>query len=759
MTASLPGTGGGDGRSEELALSITGMTCSSCSTRVQRRLRKAPGVLDANVNHATGVASVQVAPGTSRAELEQLVRDLGFGIVEVVDEGADAAADHGLDLGAPFRLAAGAIASVVLMTIMFLHAFGDPIGTAAGAAGAGHAAHGGGSAAFGDRAPTSSELGQALMALLAIAYTGGPFLRGALRTARARAANMDSLVAVGATAAFAYSALVLTVGGEHLYFETAAMIVTLVALGRMLEGRARGRAGAALRALLDRVPATATLVEAEVEREVALESVEVDQVVLVRPGDTIPVDGEVVEGIASIDESMLTGESMPVDRTVGEQVQGGTILTSGLLYVRATRPGGDSAISRMARMVADAQAAKSGVQRYADAVAGWFVPAVFAVAIATMVAWGVVTGAWGAGVIAAIGVLVVACPCALGLATPAAIVVGTGRGAELGVVVKGGPALERACSVDTVVFDKTGTLTTGELEVVEVAAGSEDAGRTRELLELVSAAEHVSEHPVARAIRRHAGTVGMRLRPATGTAQVGAGVTATVDGHAVVVGRAGLLTAHGIEIEPGLRARAREMQVRGLTVAYASIDETHQLVLGLRDQLREGAADAVRELAERDLDVVLLSGDEPVVAEAFGAKLGIPTVIGGVRPEGKLAQVRALQEEGRVVAMVGDGLNDGPALAAADLAVSVDSATDLAIEASDVVLTRGDLAGLPAAFALSAATMRTIRSNMLWAVGYNVVTLPLAALGVLPPAVAAGTMAASSLIVVGNSLRLRRFRR
>jgi Cu+-exporting ATPase len=459
----------------------------------------------------------------------------------------------------------------------------------------------------------------------------------------------------------------------------------------------------------------------------------------VRQGGTIPVDGDVVDGIASVDESMLTGESMPVDRTLGSAVHGGTVVSSGVLHVRAERAGRDSSIGRIARMVADAQQSKAKVQRYADAVAGRFVPAVFVIALVTLLTWGVTTGSWGTGFVAAIGVLVVACPCALGLATPAAIVVGTGRGAELGVIVKGGPALERACAVTTVVLDKTGTLTTGELQLDEIHAtcGIDDS-QLRELLELVARAEHLSEHPVARAIRAHAGIAqhGRSLTP-TGEAPVGAGVTATVDGHDVVVGRAGLLHAHGIEIDPRLVAHAREMQQRGLTVAHAAIDRTEQLVLGLRDELRPGAIDAVTQLRERGLDVLLLSGDEPIVAQAFGRAVGIEHVIGGVRPEGKLAEITRLQSAGEIVAMVGDGLNDGPALAAADLPISIDSATDMAIEASDVVLTRGDLCGLPASFALSTATMRTIRANMFWAVGYNVVTLPLAA--------------------TGNSLRLRRF--
>ncbi|MCB0877895.1 MAG: cation-translocating P-type ATPase, partial [Thermoleophilia bacterium] len=664
-----------------VTLSITGMTCTSCSTRVQRRLKRSPGVLDAAVNHATGVARIEVEPGTDQDTLAQIVRALGFGVEDPLAAAA-AGSDDGVDPAAPYRFAAGAIGSAALMTLMVMHVLSDPIG---GAASGGAHVHG--APPNGTWVPTFSEAGQALIALMAILYTGWPFLRGAWKNLRVRAANMDTLVTVGAIAAFVYSIAVLAAdSGDHLYFETSAMIMTLVTGGRMLEARARGRAGQALHMLLDRVPATASVLDVDGERVVPLDAVTPGDVVVVRQGGTIPVDGEVVDGFASVDESMLTGESMPVDAATGRQVSGGTVVASGMVHVLAVRPGRDSAIARIARMVADAQQAKAGVQRYADMVAGWFVPTVFGIAVLTMLGWGLATGAWSGGVLAAIGVLVVACPCALGLATPAAIVVGTGRGAELGMVVKGGPALERACRVDTVVIDKTGTLTTGELEVAEIGSNVADPQRVDELLVLVAAAEHLSEHPVARAIERCAGERGLRRAEASvvakTAAQVGAGVAATVEGREVVVGRAGMLQARGIVLDPRLVARARELHARGLTAAFAAIDGDDQLVLGLRDELRPGAGEAVAALRERGLDVILLSGDEPAVAEAFGAAVGIERVIGGVRPEGKLEEVNRLRAEDRVVAMVGDGLNDGPALAAADLAITVDTATDVAIEAS-----------------------------------------------------------------------------
>lgn len=749
---------------DTFTMSITGMSCSACSARVQQCLDSAPGVHEASVNHATGEARVIADPGVDRDQLAELVRDIGYGVVDRAPESGIAPPVEQEDPGAVTRLLVGIIGSVVLMAAMVVHALvGDD--------GSGGAHQHGGAAT--DTGVTFTDLGQGLIALVVLLYTGRPFLVGAWRMLRHRTANMDTLVSLGAIAAFVYSVVVLATGaGGHLYFETTAMIVTFVAAGRLLELRARGRASQALRTLLDRMPATAFVMRGPIECEVPLESVEVDDIVVVRQGDTIPVDGEVVEGRASIDESMLTGESMPVDRATGDSVSGGTVAVTGLVRVRAVHTGRDSAIGRIGRMVADAQHAKAHIQRYADAVAAWFVPAVIAIALATLVTWGVVSGNWADGIVASIGVLVVACPCALGLATPAAIVVGTGRGAELGIVVKGGPALERACNVGTVVLDKTGTLTTGALTVELVEAAPDHAADVEELLDVVARAEHLSEHPVARAIRRRAehdvaasahahaaaGGAAGEVRPLDeGDAHVGSGVAATIDGRDVVVGRAALLADRGISVDPELQARAAQLHADGLTVAFAAVDDA-QLLIALRDELRPGARDAVAQLRSSGHDVVLLSGDEPVVAQAFAAQVGIDRVIGGVRPDGKLAEVRRLQEQGMVAAMVGDGLNDGPALAAADVSISIDTGTDLAIEASDIVLTRGDLRGLPAAFALSEATMRTIRSNMVWAVGYNIVMVPLAAFGILPPVVAAGTMAASSLIVVGNSLRLRGFR-
>jgi cation-transporting ATPase V len=586
---------------------------------------------------------------------------------------------------------------------------------------------------------------------------GWPFLKGAVQQARAGTTGMDTLIALGTMTAFLYSTYQLFAGGP-LFFDTSALIIAFVVLGRYFEASAQGKTREAISNLLEMGAKEATLLVDDQEILVPIDQVRVGDLLRVRPGEKIPVDGEVIDGRAAVDESMLTGESVPVEKTVGDHVAGATVNTDGLLTVRATAVGADTALAQIVRLVEQAQGGKAPVQRLADRVSAVFVPAVIGVAVATFAGWTLIAGNPVAGMTAAVAVLIIACPCALGLATPTAIMVGTGRGADLGILVKGGEVLETSKKIDTVVFDKTGTLTRAQMRVTDVVAGKR---RQPDLvLRIAAAVEAGSEHPIGAAIVAGALERGLEIPPATAFANLaGHGVRAEVDGKPVIVGRRKLIDEHDLQLPDHLAAAAAELEEQGRTAVFVGRDGHVVGVLAVADTVKDDAVDVVRQLHAMGLKVAMITGDNTRTANAIAKQVGIDRVLAEVLPQDKVTEVRRLQDEGRVVAMVGDGVNDAPALVQADLGIAIGTGTDVAIEASDITLMSDRLDGVVLAIGLSRQTLRTIYQNLGWAFGYNTAAIPLAALGALNPVVAGAAMGLSSVSVVTNSLRLRRFGR
>jgi copper-transporting P-type ATPase V len=719
---------------------VGGMTCGSCAARVQRVLGKADGVADAEVNLATGRARVRLERPVPDAALRARVEKIGYTLVPVADRSRDASGDHEDAARRAWgrRAVAAAPAAVFALALMLR--------------------------------PSLLEAGgwrwaSLLVATLVEFVIGWPFLREAARRAHRLSANMDTLIAVGTLAAYGFSVWELVTGGMELYFETAILLIAFLSLGRFLEARARGRAGQAIRALLELGAKQARVVRDGTEVLVPVEAVAVGDLVRVRPGEKVPVDGEVVEGASAVDESMLTGESVPVEKAVGDRVAGATLNASGVLTVRATAVGADTALAQIVRLVEQAQAGKGQVQRLADRISAVFVPAVIAVAALTFTGWWLLAADPVAGLTAAVAVLIIACPCALGLATPTAIMVGSGRGAELGVLIKGVEVLERTRHITTVVFDKTGTLTRGRMSLTDAvpAAGVGE----HDLLRLAGAAETGSEHPIGAAIAAAAARARGELPAATGfRALAGHGVRADVqpdhpEGPAVTVwvGRRKLAAEAGLLVPGPLEDAAERLERDGKTVVWAGWDGEVRGVLAVADTLKPGARELVGRLHAMGLEVAMLTGDNATTAQAIAASVGIDRVLAEVLPADKVGEVARLQADGETVAMVGDGVNDAPALVQADLGVAIGSGTDVAIESSDLTLLRGDLDGVATAIELSRRTYRTIVQNLFWAFGYNAAAIPLAAAGLLSPVLAGAAMALSSVSVVANSLRLRRFGR
>ena len=759
-------------------LPLIGMTCANCAGNIQRALQKVDGTLDINVNYATEKASVEYIVGaTNRAEMVAAVRKAGYDVVEADSDeemvDAEAAAREGEIKHQERRLLIGILFTVPLLII----SMGRDLGLL------GHWSH-------------AAWVNWLLFALATPVqfYVGKDYYVGAYKSLRNGSANMDVLVALGSSAAYFYSIAVLialTLGstalGEHVYFETSATIITLIVLGKLLEARAKGRTSEAIKKLMDLRAKTARVIRGGIEKDIPIEEVIVGDTLLVRPGEKIPVNGQVVNGRSAVDESMITGESMPVDKNVGDEVIGATLNRQGLLTIEATKVGKDTALAQIIKLVEQAQGSRAPIQRTVDRVAAYFVPFVIFAAVLTFIIWMVATGEFTTALIRMIAVLVIACPCAMGLATPTSIMVGVGKGAENGILFKNSASLEEAHKITAVVLDKTGTITKGALAVTDLviselgfrSLGSEvgpdgtisDAELNNlkaKILQLAASAEKGSEHPLGEAIVREAEAQGLSLSiPAAFEALTGHGIAAQVEGHDLLLGNRRLMERENVALN-GLAPKAEQLQNQAKTTMWISIDGQASALIGVADTIKEGSAEAIGRLHDLGLTVVMMTGDNKATAEAIGAEVGVDRVMAEVLPGDKAGNVANLQAEKYVVAMVGDGINDAPALAQADVGIAIGTGTDVAMETADITLMQGDLRSVPKAIKLSKATMRNIKQNLGWAFGYNIALIPIAAgilapfewapdfLRQLNPMLAAAAMAFSSISVVTNSLRLRK---
>lgn len=806
IPASLPGSDASPGSGagiDRCDLPIEGMTCAACAARIEMRLAKQPGVTSANVNFATKVATVKYdASATSPESLVRVVEDLGY--TAIVPQRSNHSGGPHTHSHLPTSEAP-------------LSPFGSGV-----AVGESHAAHTDGEDAESRRLIVKAVVGAVLsLPVLVIAmshgtiealhgawanwiqlalttpvllWCGGQFFRSAWKGMLHFSANMDTLVALGTGAAYSYSVAATAwpsffanatghaTTGSHVahslasgdgaamvpvYFEAAAVIIVLILLGRYFEARATGRTTAAIKRLIGLQSRTARVVRDGVEGDVPIDDVRIGDRVLVRPGEKIPVDGSVDSGSSTVDESMLTGESVPVLKGAGDAVYAATMNTTGALRVVATKVGADTALQQIVRLVQEAQGSKAPIARLADQLSGVFVPIVLIIAALTFTVWWFVSppeSRLGMALTTSVSVLIIACPCALGLATPTAIMVGTGRGAEKGILIRSGEALETAHKLSTIVLDKTGTVTHGKPAVTDVVVATDDPAigvDSDELLRLAASAERHSEHPLAAAIVREATGRGLRLsEPSSFHAAVGQGVEAAVDGLSVLVGTLGLLEQHGVVNT--LSHRAAELASRGRTSMFVAIDGREAGVIAVADTVRAESAEAIASMRRLGLRVVMMTGDNRGTAAAIASQVGVDQVYAEVLPKDKAAKVRSLQAEGQVIGMVGDGINDAPALAQADVGLAIGTGTDIAMESADITLMRGDLRAVPQAIALSKATMRAIKQNLFWAFVYNVIGIPVAAGLLYPvtgwllsPMVASAAMACSSVSVVLNSLRLK----
>jgi len=739
----------------EIVAPVRGMHCAACVGKVERALTSVPGVDQASVNLATERATVSFDPARTNVDaLQAAVAAAGYELAEPrtgagpVDD-AEQSAREAEQRSQRNRLIVGAVLSAPVLVGGMAHLL--PWVPAA----------------------LQNPWVQLVLTTPVQFWVGWQFHRAFLHDLRYRNASMSTLVSVGTSAAYLFSVAVtlwphaFPQHGAMTYFDVCAVVITLVVLGRWLEARARGRTSEAIRRLVSLAPRTARIVRNGAEIDVPTDDVQVGDFVRIRPGERVPVDGVVTEGASTVDESMLTGESLPVDKTLDSKVLAGTVNRTGSFVFRAARVGSETALARIVKLVADAQGSRAPIQRLADRVAAVFVPIVLVLATLTFVAWWVFGPAPSAlyALTNAVAVLVIACPCAMGLATPTAIMVATGRGAELGILVKSATALELLDRVNTIVFDKTGTLTVGRLVVTDVIAEAGGEAGEDEILALAAAAEQGSEHPVGEAIVARAKERGLALPPISEFTTVpGQGIDAMAPEGRVLLGNHALMDARGIDVE-ALSSRARALAGKGKTVVYLALGGRALGVIAVADVLKPEAPDAVAALARRGIDVMMLTGDARPTAEAIAAGAGIKRVLAEVLPEDKAREIATLQAEGRRVAMAGDGINDAPALARAEVGIAMGSGTDVAIEAADVTLVRGDLRGVVAAVDLSRGTIRIIKQNLIWAFGYNVVLIPVAAGALYPiwgvllsPILAGAAMAFSSVSVVTNSLRLKTWR-
>ncbi|MFJ5769357.1 heavy metal translocating P-type ATPase [Psychrobacillus sp. NPDC093180] len=727
---------------EKAEFEITGMTCAACSTRIEKGLKKMEGVALANVNLALEKATIEFNPSeVTIADIIAKVEKLGYGAQQKQEdkEQVDHREKHIKDQQRKFIVSA--ILSLPLLWTMVGHfSFTSFL-----------------------YVPDilMNPWFQMLLATPVQFIIGKQFYVGAYKALRNGSANMDVLVVMGTSAAYFYSVYqaIVTAGthhGPHLYFETSAVLITLILLGKLFEAKAKGRSSEAIKKLMGLQAKTAVVSRDGIEKEIPLAEVMIGDTILVKPGEKIPVDGEVLEGTSAVDESMLTGESLPVDKKTGDVLYGSTINKNGFIKMKATKVGRDTALAQIIKVVEDAQGSKAPIQRMADQISGIFVPIVVGIAILTFLVWiiWVKPGEFTPALEVLIAVLVIACPCALGLATPTSIMAGSGRAAEFGILFKGGEHLEQTQSIDTVVVDKTGTVTHGKPVLTDVLVV--DHQDEEKFLSLIGAAEKQSEHPLAQAIVQGIGEKGIELGDVQFFEAIpGYGVQATVSGQGVVIGTRKLMQQYGIDITAVLPAMEK-LESDGKTAMLAGINGQYAGMIAVADTIKDTSVEAVRRLKEMGIKVIMMTGDNKRTAQAIGKEVGVDAVIAEVLPEGKAEEVKKLQATGKKVAMVGDGINDAPALATADIGMAIGTGTDVAMEAADVTLIRGDLNSIADAILMSRKTMRNIKQNLFWAFGYNTLGIPIAAIGLLAPWVAGAAMAFSSVSVVLNALRLQR---
>lgn len=719
---------------EKVTLLIAGMTCAACSTRVEKALNKMEGVTKAYVNLSNNKAVVEFPSGTiTTDEIVNTIVKAGYK--------AEVEIDRDLDREKELRekeikslknsFIFSAILSIPLFLAMFFHMAGQ-------------------------MNILTNGWFQLLLATPVQFIIGYRFYKGAYNALRGGGANMDVLVSMGTSAAYFFSVYNLLIGVHEYYFEASAVIITLIVLGKTFEAVAKGKTSEAIKKLMGLQPKTARVIKDGEEVDTPIEHLQIGDIILVRPGERVPVDGIIVEGNSSLDESMITGESIPIDKTIDDTVIGATINKFGAFKFKATKIGKDTVLSQIIKLVEDAQGSKAPVQRLADKISGVFVPIVVAIAAVTFLGFYFIGGNFNTGLINAVAVLVIACPCALGLATPTAIMVGTGKGAENGILIKSGEHLERAHKMDTIIFDKTGTITKGQPEVTEIISFSDFS--QEEILRIAASVEKTSEHPLGQSIVKKGEKELLTLsEPESFMAIPGKGLQAKFEGKEILIGNRKLMQENNIDIEER-EDELMKLQNDGKTAMLIAIDGQLSGIIAVADQIKETSIRAIKELQEMGLEVYMITGDNEGTAKAIAKQVGIVNILADVLPENKAAKVEELKAKGKHVGMVGDGINDAPALAAADVGFAIGTGTDVAMEAADITLMRGDLNGVVTAIRLSHKTMKTIKQNLFWAFFYNTIGIPFAAFGFLNPMVAGAAMAFSSVSVVSNSLRLKKFR-